>query len=85
MLLRQFPIYSNKLFSSPQIEPGWQRNCSATISEDEKIFRGGERLKNFDQWMEELLKDAFFQAAEDDRKVLLKADEAFADDDFEEE
>ena len=42
-------------------------------------------MKNFDQWTEELLKDAFFQAAEDDEKVLLKTDEAFPDDDFEEE
>ena len=42
-------------------------------------------MKNFDQWTEELLKDAFLQAAKDDREVLLNADEASADDDFEEE
>ncbi len=42
-------------------------------------------LKNFDQWTEELLKDAFLQASEDGTKVPLKADEALADDDFEEE
>ena len=42
-------------------------------------------MKNFDQWTEELLKDAFFQAAADNEKVPLKADEALADDDFEEE
>ena len=42
-------------------------------------------MKNFDQWTEELLKDAFFQAAEDNGKVPLKADEALADDDVEEE
>jgi hypothetical protein len=50
-----------------------------------KIPVGGEKLKNFDQWTEELLKDAFLQAAKDDREVLLNADEASADDDFEEE
>jgi len=43
-------------------------------------------LKTFDQWMQELLKDAFLQAAEDDGKVPLKTtDEAFGEDDFEEE
>ena len=55
------------------------------MSRDEKTFGGGEKLKTLDQWAEELLKDAFFQAAEDDEKVLLKADEAFPEDDFEEE
>jgi hypothetical protein len=55
------------------------------MSRDKKTFGGGEKLKTLDQWTEELLKDAFFQAAEDDRRVLLEADEAFADDDFEEE
>jgi hypothetical protein len=55
------------------------------MSGDEKTFGGGEKLKTLDQWTEELLRDAFFQAAEDDTKVLLNADEAFADDDFEEE
>ncbi len=55
------------------------------MSGDKKNVGGGERLKNFDQWTEELLKEAFFQAAQDDGKDPLKADEAFTDDDFEEE
>jgi hypothetical protein len=42
-------------------------------------------LKDFDQWTEELSKAVFVQTDEDDRKVLLKADEIFVDDDFEEE
>jgi hypothetical protein len=42
-------------------------------------------LKNYDQWTEELSKAVFVQTDEDDRKVLLKADEIFVDDDFEEE
>jgi len=42
-------------------------------------------VKNFDQWTEELSKDVFPQADEDDGKVLLKADEIFVEDDFEEE
>ena len=55
------------------------------MSREAKTVGGGERLKTFDQWMQELLKDAFLQAAEDDGKVPLKTDEAFGDDDFEEE
>ena len=42
-------------------------------------------MKNFDQWTEELSKDVLPQADEDDRKGLLKADETFVEDDFEEE
>ena len=42
-------------------------------------------MKDFDQWTEELSKAVFVQPDEDDRKVLLKADEIFVDDDFEEE
>ena len=42
-------------------------------------------MKNLDQWMEELSKDVFTQADDDDRKVLFKADEIFVEDDFEEE
>ncbi len=42
-------------------------------------------MKNFDEWTKELLKDAFLQASKDDGEVLLKADENFVDDDFEEE
>ncbi len=42
-------------------------------------------MKNYDQWTEELSKAVFVQTDEDDRKVLLKADEIFVDDDFEEE
>ncbi len=73
------------LIPSPQIQSYWQRNCSYHVWGRKNLCGGGERLKNFDQWMEELLKDAFLQAAEDDRKVLLKVDEALADDDSEEE
>jgi trimethylamine:corrinoid methyltransferase-like protein len=46
---------------------------------------GGEGLKNFDQWTEELAKDAFVRTDDEDRKVLSKTDEVFIDDDFEEE
>jgi len=42
-------------------------------------------VKNFDQWTEELSKDVFVQTNENDRKVLLSADEIFVDDDVEEE
>jgi hypothetical protein len=42
-------------------------------------------VKNFDQWIEELSRDVFTQADEDDGKVLLKTDEVFVEDDFEEE
>jgi hypothetical protein len=72
------------LFPSPQIEPGWQRNCSYNVW-GRKTVGGGKRVKNFDQWIEELSKDVFTQADEDDRKVLLKTDEIFVEDDFEEE
>jgi trimethylamine:corrinoid methyltransferase-like protein len=42
-------------------------------------------LKNFDQWAEELAKDAFVRTDDEDRKVLSKTDDLFIDDDFEEE
>ncbi|MGB7572682.1 MAG: hypothetical protein WBN53_02380 [Thermodesulfobacteriota bacterium] len=42
-------------------------------------------MENFDQWTEALSRGVFTQADEDDRKVLLKADEIFVEDDFEEE
>jgi hypothetical protein len=46
---------------------------------------GGEGLKNFDQWTEELAKDAFVRTDDRDGKVLSKTDDLFVDDDFEEE
>lgn len=51
----------------------------------EKTVRGGGRLKNFDQWTEELSKVVFVQDDEDEKKVLLKPEEVLVDDDFEEE
>jgi hypothetical protein len=46
---------------------------------------GGEKMKNFDQWTEELLKQVFVQTDEDNVKVLYKAKEIYVEDDFEEE
>jgi len=42
-------------------------------------------LKNFDEWTEQLAKGAFVRTDEEDRKVLLKADDLFVEDDFDEE
>jgi len=41
-------------------------------------------LKNFDQWAEELSKQALIQSDENDLKALIKENEIL-DDDFEEE
>jgi hypothetical protein len=73
------------LFLLRQIPSGWQRNCSSSACGLKKPSEKGGKLKNFDEWTEELSKDVFPQTDQDDRKVLLKADEIFVDDDFEEE
>ncbi len=53
---------------------------------DEKSIRGGNDLKNFDQWTEEVSKEGFTQQDDEEKKKpLLKADEIFVEDDFEEE
>ena len=44
-----------------------------------------ERLKNFDQWTEELARDALVRTDEEDGKVFLKTDDLFVEDDFDEE
>ena len=42
------------------------------------------KVKNFDQWAEELSKQIFVRNEGEDMKIFWKMDEAF-DDDFEEE
>ncbi len=44
-----------------------------------------EKLKNFDEWTEELSKAVFTQVDENDGKGLLKEDDILVDDDFDEE
>ena len=46
---------------------------------------GGEKVKDYDQWIEELSKQVFAQTDEDNMKVLYKAKEIYVEDDFEEE
>ena len=81
---KQIPIYSNKLLLIKQIESDWQRNCSNKPWELNTIG-GGEKVKNFDQWTEELSKQGFVQTDEDNMKIVYKAKEVFVEDDFEEE
>jgi hypothetical protein len=72
-------------FCFPKFNPVG-KEIAPTMSGDQKMpSQQEEKLKNFDHWTEELSKHAFTQADEDDRKALLKADEIFVDDDFEEE
>ena len=46
---------------------------------------GGEKVKNFDQWTEDLSKQVCLQMDEDNMKVLYKAQEIYVEDDSEEE
>jgi hypothetical protein len=48
------------------------------------ILVGGEGVKNFDQWTEELSKEIYVRNDEDNMKILWKMNEIF-DDDVEEE
>jgi hypothetical protein len=76
------PVPSN---SNP-LPKNWQRNCSYPCSLlTKKPVGGGEKLKNFDEWTEELSKTVFAQVDEDDGKGLLKAEEILVDDDLDEE
>jgi hypothetical protein len=43
-----------------------------------------EKVKNFDQWAEQLSKQILIRTEEEEMKIFWKIDEAFADD-FEEE
>jgi len=45
---------------------------------------GGEELKNFDQWAEELSKEIFVRSDDEETRVLSKLNE-MTDEDFEEE
>jgi len=45
---------------------------------------GGEGVKNFDQWTEELSKEIFIRNDEDEAKILSRLNE-MTDEDFEEE
>ncbi|MGA2517727.1 MAG: hypothetical protein ABSG44_14405 [Thermodesulfobacteriota bacterium] len=42
-------------------------------------------MRNFDQWTEELARDAFVRTDEEDGKVFLKTDDLFIEDDFDKE
>ena len=48
------------------------------------ILVGGEGVKNFDQWTEELSKEIYVRNDEENMKILWKMNEIF-DDDVEEE
>ena len=48
------------------------------------ILVGGEGVKNFDQWTEELSKEIFVRNDEDEAKILSRLSE-MTDEDFEEE
>jgi hypothetical protein len=48
------------------------------------ILVGGEWVKNFDQWIEELSKEIYVRDDEDETKILSKLNE-MTDEDFEEE
>jgi hypothetical protein len=67
----------------PKIKFNWQRSC-LHFPLGFNIAWWGEVLKNFDQWMEELSKQALIQSDENDLKALIKENEIL-DDDFEEE
>jgi hypothetical protein len=45
---------------------------------------GGEELKNFDQWTEELSKEIFVRSDDEETRILSKLNE-MTDEDFEEE
>ncbi len=45
---------------------------------------GGDMLKNFDQWTEELSKEIFVRSDEEDARVLSRLNE-MTDEDYEEE
>jgi hypothetical protein len=46
---------------------------------------GGEKVKDFDQWTEELSKQVFAQTDEDNMNIFYKPKEIYVEDDFEEE
>ena len=68
---------------SSQIQCGWQRSCFHHPQRIDKVG-GGETLKNFEQWAQDLSKQIFVRNEEEDIKIFWKMNEAF-DDDFEEE
>ena len=62
----------------------WQRNCSYKQLGTQYDW-GRRKVKNFDQWTEELSKQVFVQTDEENVKVLYKAKEVLVEDGFEEE
>jgi hypothetical protein len=48
------------------------------------ILVGGEGVKNFDQWIEELSKEIYVRKDEDETRILSRLNE-MTDEDFEEE
>jgi hypothetical protein len=48
------------------------------------ILVGGEGVKNFDQWIEELSKEIYVRSDEDETRILSRLNE-MTDEDFEEE
>jgi hypothetical protein len=48
------------------------------------ILVGGEGVKNFDQWTEELSKEIYVRKDEDETRILSRLNE-MTDEDFEEE
>ena len=48
------------------------------------ILVGGEGVKNFDQWIEELSKEIYVRNDEDETRILSRLNE-MTDEDFEEE
>jgi len=71
--------YSNLLKLNPI-----GKEIAPAIAVDSSSIGGREGQKNFDQWTEELARDAFARTDEEDGKVLSKTDDLFVEGDVDE-